>query len=60
RQERGPRRERTSQQREFVSKAPVEPKKDLTDKQKSGKEPMRSFGDLAQLFKMTQNNDENT
>ena len=58
RQDRGPRRDRTSQQREFVSKAPVEPKKDLTDKQKTGKEPMRSFGDLAQLFKMTQNNDE--
>ncbi len=59
RQDRGQRRDRTSQQREFVSKTPVEPKKDLTDKQKTGKEPMRSFGDLAQLFKMTQNNDEN-
>ena len=59
RQDRGQRRDRSNQQREFVSKAPVEPKKDLTDKQKSGKEPMRSFGDLAQLFKMTQNNDEN-
>ena len=59
RQDRGPRRDRSNQQREFISKAPVEPKKDLTDKQKSGKEPMRSFGDLAQLFKMTQNNDEN-
>lgn len=59
RQDRGPRRDRSNQQREFISKAPVEPKKDLTDKQKTGKEPMRSFGDLAQLFKMTQNNDEN-
>ena len=58
RQDRGPRRDRSNSQREFVSKAPVEPKKDLTDKQKTGKEPMRSFGDLAQLFKMTQNNDE--
>lgn len=58
RQDRGQRRDRTSQQREFVSKAPVVPKKDLTDKQKTGKEPMRSFGDLAQLFKMTQNNEE--
>lgn len=59
RPERGQRRDRSSSQREFVSKTPVEPKKDLTDKQKTGKEPMRSFGDLAQLFKMTQNNDEN-
>lgn len=58
RQDRDSRRDRNNQQREFVSKAPVEPKKDLTDKQKSGKEPMRSFGDLAQLFKITQNNEE--
>ena len=58
RRERDSRRDRTSQVREFTSKAPVEPKKDLTDKQKSGREPMRSFGDLAQLFKMTQNNEE--
>lgn len=50
---------REPQQREFISKAQVEPKQStLTEKQKSGKEPIRSFGDLAQLFKLSQNNDD--
>ena len=52
RNERGSRKEWASKPREFVSKAPANSKPSLTDKQKSGKEPMRSFGDLAELFKI--------